>query len=996
MEDNKNKTKKKDKNKDKKKRKISLKVIIIALVIILGLFASLIGFITDYLWFKELGYVSVFLKQLFTQLKIGIPVFIVVTLLSYIYFKRLKINYYKKVESRDIDRSKSVNIISWVMAGIFGAIVTYFAVTQMWFDSLQFANSTDFDVKDPLFGMDTSFYVMKLDFIKELNSLLLVVLVVFIILTLGYYAMLMSTRKPAIFDDGSSGTDGSDFGSDGFGQSSYSSYQSDSSRNNGFANNYGQDGGLFGKIAQSLENFFNRFQSGGTGYSGSGSYGGSQRGGSGANKENIRQLLAIASKQIIIVGALFFLMLGIHFFLKQYELLHAHTGVVYGAGFTDVHVTLLVYRILMVLSVLGMVAVVIGVKKHRVRFIAAVPVLMIVVSLAGTGIGMLVQNFVVSPDEISKESKYLERNIDCTQQAYDLADVKTKNFSADSDLTAEDIKNNDPTISNIRINDYSPTEKFYNQTQSIRQYYEFKSIDVDRYMVNGDYTQTFLSPREIDEEKISETWLNRHLKYSHGYGITMSQVDKVTASGQPDMLVKNIPPESSVKEIDITRPEIYFGEQTNEYIIVDTNEDEFDYPDGDSNKYTRYEGSAGIRLNLLNRLMFAVREHSFKLLVSSNIKSKSKIIINRNIDERIRKIMPYLEYDDDPYMCTADGKLYWIIDAYTTTDKYPYSEPFDESGTNYIRNSVKVVVDAYNGDVNYYIVDNDDAIAKTFQKIYPKLFKDADKMPEGIRSHIRYPNKMFDTQSKVYRRYHMNDVKVFYQNEDMWDISNEIYGTKEVQMEPHYYILNLPGEKDEEFVNSIPFTPKDKKNLTGLFVARSDGDHYGELVLYKLPKSKVIYGPMQIEAQIDQNTEISKEFSLWNSAGSDYSRGNMFVIPIENSLLYVEPVYLEATNSSIPEVKRVIVAYNDQIAYKPTLAEALNELFGEGSGDKYSGGDLDKDGSDKTESKQLTQSEIIKKAQDAYDDAQAAMKKGDWAEYGKHMDELEKYLKKLK
>lgn len=974
----------------KKKRKIGLKGIIIAIIIILALFASLIGFITDYLWFSELGYVTVFLKQLFTQLKIGIPVFVIVTLLSYIYFKRLKINYYEKIESKDIDRSKSVNIISWVMAGLFGAVITYFAVTRMWFDYLQFSNSTDFGSDDPLFGMDTSFYVMKLDFIKELNTLFLIVLIVFIIMTLIYYGVLMTNRKPKVFggqDD--EPKDGSYFGDDEFSQYRQERYEQNDYSSNNDPNN------PFGKFSSAFESIGKRFS--GSYQQGTGRTSGGISSGISPGKENMRQLLKIASKQIIIVGVLFFLMLGIHFFLKQYELLHAHTGVVYGAGFTDVHVTLLVYRILMGLCVLGMVAVVLAVKKRRIRFLAAVPVVMVAVSLLGTGAGMLVQNFIVSPDEISKESKYLERNIGCTQDAYGLSDVKTKNFSADSDLTSQDIKNNDPTISNIRINDYSPTEKFYNQTQSIRQYYEFKSIDVDRYMVNGDYTQTFLSPREIDEEKISETWLNRHLKYTHGYGVTMSQVDKVTSSGQPDMLVKNIPPESNVKEIDITRPEIYFGEQTNEYIIVDTNEDEFDYPDGDSNKYTRYEGSAGIKLNFINRLMFAVRERSFKLLVSSNIKGKSKIVINRNIEERVNKIMPYLEYDSDPYMCTADGKLYWIIDAYTTTDKYPYSEPFDESGTNYIRNSVKVVVDAYNGDVNYYVVDNDDAIAKTFQKIYPKLFKDADKMPEGIRDHIRYPNKMFETQSKVYRRYHMNDVKVFYQNEDMWDISNEIYGTKEVQMEPHYYILNLPGEKKEEFVNSIPFTPKDKKNLTGLFVARSDGDKYGELILYKLPKSKVTYGPMQIEAQIDQNTEISKEFSLWNSAGSDYSRGNMFVIPIEDSLLYVEPVYLEATNSSIPEVKRVIVAYNDQIAYKPTLAEALDELFGEGSGDKYSGGDLDKKSeSSGKQTKALSQAEIIKKAQDAYDDAQAAMKKGDWAEYGKQMDELEKYLKKLK
>jgi uncharacterized membrane protein (UPF0182 family) len=357
--------------------------------------------------------------------------------------------------------------------------------------------------------------------------------------------------------------------------------------------------------------------------------------------------------------------------------------------------------------------------------------------------------------------------------------------------------------------------------------------------------------------------------------------------------------------------------------------------------------------------------------------------------------MPYLEYDKDFYMCTTGGKLYWIIDAYTTSTRFPYSEPYDEDEwTNYIRNSVKVVIDAYNGNVDYYVVDDTDPIAKTMQKIYPKLFKDMDEMPEGIKEHIRYPNKMFETQSKVYRRYHMNDVKVFYQNEDLWDVSNEIYGMEEQAMTPNYYIMNLPGETTEEFVNTIPYTPRDKKNMTGLLLARNDGEHYGELVLFQLPKSKIVYGPMQIEAQIDQSTEISKEFSLWNSSGSKYSRGNLFVIPIEDSLLYVEPVYLEASNSSIPEVKRVIVAYGDKIAYEATLSEALDSLFGEGSSDSYRE-KLDEDTENGGEATAPTQAELIEQAQAAYDAALEAQKNGDWAGYGQHLEELGDILEQL-
>ena len=358
------------------------------------------------------------------------------------------------------------------------------------------------------------------------------------------------------------------------------------------------------------------------------------------------QLVSIAEKQLIIVGVLFFVMVGISFFLRQFDLLYGHTGAVYGASYTDVNITLWMYRILMVLSIIAAVAFGMGIVKRRFKTAVTVPVLMIVVGLVGTGAGMLIQNFVVSPDEINKENKYLEHNIEYTRYAYDLNDVSVKPFAAKNDLTSEDISNNVETISNIRINDYEPAEKFYNQTQCIRPYYTFNDVDVDRYMINGEYTQTFLSPREIEEGKVNDTWLNKRLKYTHGYGITLSRVDKITASGQPDMLISNIPPVSEVEEINITRPEIYFGEKTENYVLVNTNEEEFDYPDGENNnnnKYSTYEGAAGIKLNMLNKMMFSIRERSLKMLVSSNLTADSKIIINRNIEDRVRAIMPYLE-----------------------------------------------------------------------------------------------------------------------------------------------------------------------------------------------------------------------------------------------------------------------------------------------------------------------------------------------------------------
>ena len=959
---------------DKKKR-IGMKILIIVIIVI-AVIGALVNFITDFMWFNELGYVSVFLTKLFTQLKIGIPVFLIVTFLAYIYLKVIKMGYFKKIVSSEVTNEKRLNLITWGVAGVFGLITTYIATSQLWFEVLQFFNSTDFNKADPLFNNDISFYVLKLGFINGLTSILLGVLVVFILITVAYFGILISMHTPDFMKGGSEEPEYEE-------QREYT----------GNSGTFGQGGG-FGDLFENLRRQFNGEQTQQRTYR--------KPTTPSINKKSIWKLLDVIKGQAIAIGVAVFLLIGVTFLLKQFDLLQVHRGAVYGAGFTDVNITLWMYRILMVLAVVGAVLFAVGLIRKKFKLMAIAPVAMIAVGIIGMAAGAVVQNFVVSPDEINKESKYLEYNMSCTRDAYDLSDVDVKSFSASKGLTASDITKNAETINNIRINDYTPTEKFYNQTQSIRQYYEFNNVDVDRYVLDGELTQTFLSAREIDESRISDTWINRHLKYTHGYGVTLSRVDEITASGQPKMLVRNIPPESDTKDINITRPEIYFGELTNDYILVNTDEKEFDYPDGDNNKYTKYQGKAGVRMNLFARIMFSIRERSLKLLVSSNVNSDSRIVINRNIEERVKTIMPYLDYEEDPYMFTVDGKLYWIIDAYTTSEKYPYSEPWDSltGKTNYIRNSIKVVIDAYNGNTDYYIVDPDDPIAQTYKKIFPALFKDGKEMPKSIRAHIRYPHKMFNTQAKVYERYHMKDVNVFYQKEDVWAVSDEMYGTEETEMTSQYYVMSLPGETETQFVNSIPYTPKDKKNMTGIFMAKNDGKEYGKLVLYQLPKSKVVYGPMQIEAQIDQNPEISKEFSLWASNGSNYSRGNMFVIPIEDSLLYVEPIYLEATNSSIPEVKRVIVAYGDQIAYKPTLGEALVELFGDGSddqinngGDKSDSGDSDK--GDSSDNKKLTKSQIIKKAQQAFDKGQEALKDGDWTEYGKQQDKLQKYLEQL-
>lgn len=928
--------------------KKGLSFAVMVIVVILVLLIGCAGFLTNWMWFDSLGYEKVFWTKFLSQLEIGVPVFLAAMLLVRIYLKSLKKHYFIEVESHEIPDEKRLNKISWGMSVVFGLLVGLTAGASTWMDFRQFANATSFGLKDPLFHLDISFYVFKLAFLTKANNIVLGIVVGVVIITLLYYGILITVRTPDMFEWEPEEPEGP---------------ETSGENTIPFTRKYRNKP----SEKRTLD----------------------------LNNSNMIQLLHIASGKLTLLGIVFYLMVAMDFLMRQFDLLHVHTGAVYGAGFTDVNVKLWVYRLIMVLSIVGAVTLCHHMHRKEPKKLVRIPIAIVAVGLLGGVVSFAVQNLLVSPDEINKESKYLERNISYTRHAYGLDNIKVEEFPAEQNLNQQAIRDNSQTITNIRINDYEPVQDFYNQTQSIRQYYDFNDVDIDRYNINGEQTQTYLAAREINESKISSTWINRHLKYTHGYGAAVSRVDAVTASGQPDIIVKNIPPESEAKDTDITRPEIYFGELTNDYVIVNTDEQEFDYPNGNENSYSTYKGKAGIKLNLLNRILFSVREGSMKLLVSSNVNSDSRIIINRNIKDRVEKLMPYLSYEKDPYMTVVNGKLYWIVDAYTTSSYYPYSEPYsgEVGSTNYIRNSVKVVVDAYNGDTTFYVVDQDDPVARTYQKIYPTLFKDVKEMPEGIRKHIRYPNSLLKIQAGVYTKYHMDQVKVFYQDEDLWDIAHQIYGTEEKEMDPSYFIFELPDEKKAEFINMIPFTPKSKQNMTAIMMARNDGNRYGQLLVYKFPKNKTVYGPMQIEAQIDQNTEISKEFSLWNSSGSKYRRGDLFVIPINNSIMYVEPVYLEASNQAIPEMKRVIVAYGDKIAYESTLEDALADLFGEdenGGQSQSASASSGKNNSGKSNTK-----ELIQKANEAYENAVNAQKSGNWKKYGDYLDELEKYLNQL-
>lgn len=952
------------------KKKKSVLLIVGIVVVVLLILLSLVNFFTDWIWFDEMGYTSVFWKEILTKLTYGVPIFLILTIGCYFYLQAMKKGYYKKIGGYEsLEPEKKVNRAALILSAIFGLIAAIPVSNKLWFQMLQFANSTDFNITDPIFGYDVSFYIFKLEFISEINNILIPIIIGFAVLNIIFYLLLFRYRKPYFLDEVEPPRQ-----------------ERQQEQNN---NPFGQ--------------FFGGGQGGQSPFGGQGMFGSMMGGGGGSrlNKDTFSRLIGIAGRQFRVLGVLLFLMIALHYFLKQFTLLYTtSSGVVYGAGFTDINITLWVYRILIVLSLVAAVMFVIGMNKRSLKKVIMVPIIMIGVSIAGGLVSMLVQNLIVTPDEINKEYAYLENNIEFTRYAYDLQGIEVREFPADNNLTSADIANNMQTISNIRINDYEPALKFYNQTQSIRLYYQFNDVDVDRYMVNGEYTQTFLSAREIDESAVTDQWMNSHLKYTHGYGVTLSRVDKVTDSGQPDMMIDSIPPVSDVEEITIERPEIYFGESTNNYVVVNTDEPEFDYPSGDNNVYTEYEGTAGINMTLLNRILFSIREGSLNLLVSTNIDSDSKILVNRNIMQRVQTIAPFLSYDEDPYIVTVDGKLYWIIDAYTTSSYYPYSEPFAEgTSVNYIRNSVKVIIDAYNGDTDFYIVEDDDPIAQTYQKIYPNLFKDLEEMPDSLRAHLRYPNTLFTIQAQTYAKYHMTDVNVFYQNEDRWDIAKEIYGTEETTMVPTYYITKIPGEAEAEFITNIPYTPSGKDNMTALLIARNDGENYGDLLLFQMPKDRTIYGPRQIEARINQHTEIAQDFTLWSSAGSTYTRGNIFVIPIENSLIYVEPIYLESANSSLPEVKRVIIYYNEKIAYENTLAEALDSMFGEGASSGYEQISTPPSTSDDPEAPVVdnapSMNELADLANEAFNNALNAQKEGNWSAYGKYLDELQDYLSQM-
>ena len=655
-----------------------------------------------------------------------------------------------------------------------------------------------------------------------------------------------------------------------------------------------------------------------------------------------------ARTHLLVLIAAILLVKSAGYMLDTFELLYSRRGAAFGASYADIYASLPTLRFMALLALIASALCFAQIYRTGFKYILVGGGSLIVAHVIGLSLyPSLLQRFRVVPNEIAAERPFIERSIQFTRRAYGLDQVETVEFPAEEKLSAADLERNVLTIKNIRLWEHRPLLATLGQLQEIRTYYKFVDVDNDRYQIDGTYRQVMLSARELSYEHLpSRIWINEHLTYTHGYGVVFGPVNQVTPEGLPEFFTKDIPPVSS-QSIKITRPEIYYGERANDYVFVKTKAQELDYPSGDQNVYATYEGKGGIPVNSFwRKLLFSARYATLRIALSNDITNESRILYYRQIEERLKKIAPFITFDRDPYLVIArGGHLFWIVDGYTTSDRYPYSEPTGRLG-NYIRNSVKAVVDAYNGTVSLYLSSPDDPIISAYAKIFPGLFEPLEAMPEDLRAHIRYPQDLFAVQARMYATYHMQDPQVFYNKEDLLSIPRREFPVQEQELgpiigmrrdqvverevDPYYTIMRLPGEQREEFVLLLPFTPNQKDNMRAWLAARSDPPHYGKLIALDFPKAKLVYGPKQIDARIDQDAYISQQLSLWSQRGSQVIRGSLLAIPIEKSLLYVQPLYLAAAKGSLPELKRVITVFGNQIAMRETLEESLDELFGDG------------------------------------------------------------------
>ncbi len=895
--------------------------VVIAVIILAVIIFSGTSFYLDLLWFKELQAESVFWTQFLARWGLRLAAWLL--MFSFIFVNllitRRQVLSFPNLALRDqfiasgymrLLTPRRLTVFFLIISAVLSWMFSGFAAGY-WMELLRLVHAVPFNVSDPIFGADVSFYVFRLPFYRFIYAFLMLSLILPLILVGLIYLIL----NPPL-----------------------------------------------------------------------------QRGYS-----RLSLLPGPALSHIAALLAGIFALKAWDYRLQQLELVLSDRGIVFGAGYTDIFANLRVLVVLMILAAVIAVLFVANIFLRRPRLLLYGFLALVGVSLLGGALlPAAIQSFVVEPREFALEREYLQHNINFTRRAYGLDNFKTRNYPAREELAWEDLLENPGTINNVRLWDYRPLRDTLNELQAIRLYYRFHDVDIDRYTVDGQYRQVMLAARELDKERLArqaQTWVNLHLQYTHGYGLTMSPVNEVSPEGLPRYFIRDIPP-TTVEGLSLEQPSIYFGELTDDYVIVKTNTPEFHYATaGNDNEFTEYDGEGGIPLNsFLRRLLFALKFGEYRIAVSGELTSESRVLFDRDISTRVRKLAPFLRYDNDPYLVIDEGRLFWIQDAYTTTDRYPYATPY--GNYNYIRNSIKAVIDAYHGTVDYYIVDPDDPLAATYSRIFPDLFKPFEEMPSGLVQHLRYPEDLFNIQARVTTLYHVTDPSVFYAREDLWAIPNETYEDREQPMEPYYTILQLPGYAEPELVLILPFTPDKRNNMIAWMVARCDQPNYGQVELFLFPKERVVLGPKQVENRIDQSTEISSQFTLWSQAGSRVIRGNLLVLPINDSLLYVEPIFLRAEGGGLPELARVIVVFQETVVMEETLDQALVRIFGARE-------DLPPAGPE--EEPPLLPEEpigenlagLIRRAQAVYDEALQRQREGDWAGYGSKIAELEQILEKL-
>ena len=710
-----------------------------------------------------------------------------------------------------------------------------------------------------------------------------------------------------------------------------------------------------------------------------------------------------ARRHLALLAAAFFLLLAWGAWLQRTEHLIESSGLIHGASYSDVYGRMPAALLLMIVALAGAALAAwqaFHIRNWPIPFSIALYAL---VSIGGEVYGSMLQRFIVTPNEQVRETPFIEHNIAATRRAFGLEGVEERPLSGDALLTRDDIAKNAATLENVRLWDHQPLLETFGQIQEIRTYYDFVSVDNDRYVINGALRQVMLSARELNSASLpNRTWVNERLTFTHGYGLTLGPVNQVTSEGLPVLFVRDLPPQSTV-DLKIDEPSIYFGERSSDYAIVRTRTREFHYPRGDDNVFTQYDGTGGVSLgSFWRKLVFALRLGSYQIVLSDDIGPESRILFNRNIRERITALAPFLRFlDQDPYMVVADGRLYWLYDAYTASASYPYSTP--TGPVNYIRNSVKFVIDAYNGTTTAYLADPADPIAATYARIFPGTFKPLDEMPASLRAHVRYPEDIFALQAQVFATYHMTQPAVFYNREDQWEIPSIEDSGDSRAMQPYYTIMRLPGEAEAEFIQMLPFTPRRRDNLAAWLVARSDGEHYGKMRVFEFPKQKLVFGPRQVVARIAQDQVISPQITLWNQQGSQVIWGTLMVIPIEESLIYVRPLYLRASGGRIPELTRVIVAYENRIVMQETLEAGLAELFSGRSPTSTSSTAAPAAPAAPVASSSSQQAPgspdlatLAAEAQAHYERATAAQRSGDWAAYGEELRQLGQVLERMR